>query len=415
MARNDPHIVGLDLGTTEVRAVIGEVTSSGRLEVVGIGRAESRGVRKAVVVNLEATTEAIRQAVEEAELMSGVQIDSAYVGIGGVQVKGHNSRGVIAVSRRNREIGRPDVDRVIEQARSIALPADREIIDVIPQEFTVDGQDGIVNPVGFLGMRLEAAVHLVSSPITARQNVITSVNRAGILVLDTVLEHWAAAEAVLTEDEKEFGTALIDIGGETTNLAIYHKGAVQHTAVLPIGGSHFTSDIAVGLRTPIPEAERIKRAFGCAISTLMDEDERASAVEVPSVGGRPPRLLSRQVLCEILQPRAEEIFSHVYDEIERNGFDRQLSSGVVIVGGGALMDGTIEIAEHVLDLPARSGMPRGIGGLSGEIASPTCATAAGLLLYGYRKQSGMGGIFTEAEIEEGRMGRLRGAVRKMFR
>jgi cell division protein FtsA len=415
MARNDPHIVGLDLGTTEVRAIIGEVVDDGRLEVVGIGRAESRGVRKGVVVNLEATTEAIRRAVEEAELMSGVQIDSAYVGIGGAQVKGHNSRGVIAVSRRNREIGRADVDRVIEQARSVALPADREIIDVIPQEFTVDGQDGIINPVGFLGMRLEANVHLVSSPITARQNVITSVNRAGILVLDTVLEHWSAAEAVLTEDEKEFGTAIIDIGGETTNLAIYHRGAVQHTAVLPIGGSHFTSDIAVGLRTPIPEAERIKRAHGCAISTLMDDRERSEAVEVPSVGGRPPRLLSRQVLCEILQPRAEEIFSHVFDEIEKNGFERQLSSGIVIVGGGALMDGTIEIAEHVLDLPARCGSPRGIGGLSGEIASPTFSTAAGLLLYGFRKQAGIGGIYTDSDGEDGRFGKVRGLVKRMFR
>jgi cell division protein FtsA len=415
MARNDPHIVGLDLGTTEVRAIIGEVVGEGRLEVVGIGRAESRGVRKGVVVNLEATTDAIRRAVEEAELMSGVQIDSAYVGIGGAQIKGHNSRGVIAVSRRNREIGRADVDRVIEQARSIALAADREIVDVIPQEFTVDGQDGIINPLGFLGMRLEAAVHLVSSPITARQNVITSVNRAGILVLDTVLEHWAASEAALTEDEKEYGTALVDIGGETTNLAIYHRGSVQHTAVLPIGGSHFTSDIAVGLRTPIPEAERIKRAFGCAISTLMDDHERSMAVEVPSVGGRPPRLLSRQVLCEILQPRAEEIFSHVYEEIEKNGFERQLSSGIVIVGGGALMDGTIEIAEHVLELTARCGSPRGIGGLSGEIASPEFATAAGLLLYGYKRQSGAGLVYSDAELEGSRTGRLRGMVRKLFR
>jgi cell division protein FtsA len=414
MPRNEPHIVGLDLGTTEVRAIIGEVGDGGRLEVVGIGRAESRGVRKGVVVNLEATTEAVRKAVEEAELMSGAQIDSAYVGIAGAQVRGHNSKGVIAVSRRNREIGRADVDRVIEQARSIALAADREIIDVIPQEFTVDGQDGILNPVGFLGMRLEAAVHLVSSPITARQNVITSINRAGILVLDTVLEHWAAAESVLTEDEKEYGTAIIDIGGETTNVAIYQRGAVQHTAVLPVGGSHFTSDIAVGLRTPIPEAERIKRAYGCAISTLMDDRERSTAVEVPSVGGRPPRLLSRQVLCEILQPRAEEIFSQVYEEIERNGFDRRLSSGVVIVGGGALMDGTIEIAEHVLDLPARCGTPRGVGGLSGEIASPTFATAAGLLLYGYRKQRGVAGIYSEQDASEGAAGRLRGLVKRLF-
>lgn len=415
MGRNDPHIVGLDIGTTEVRAIVGEVTEGGRLEIVGIGRAESRGVRTGVVVNLEATTDAVRRAVEEAELMSGLSIDSVYVGIAGAQVKGHNSRGVIAVSRRNREIGRADVDRVVEQARSIALPADREIIDVIPQEFTVDGQDGILNPIGFLGMRLEAAVHLVSSPITARQNVITSINRAGLFVQDTVLEHWASAEAVLTDDEKEFGTALVDIGGETTNLAVYRKGAVQHTAVLPIGGSHFTSDIAVGLRTPIPEAERIKRAYGCAISTLLDDRERATAVEVPSVGGRPPRLLSRQVLCEILQPRAEEIFSHVYDEIEQHGFDRQLSSGVVIVGGGALMDGTIEIAEHVLDLPARCGVPRGVGGLTGEIASPTCATAMGLLLYGYRKQTGAAGIYSESVAENGTVGRLRGIVRRVFR
>ena len=386
MSKGTKHIAALDIGTTEVRAVVGEITESDTLEIIGIGRAPSRGVRKSVVVNIEATVDAIKHAVEEAEMMSGLPIDSAYVGLGGVQVRGINSRGVIAISRRNRDITEEDVYRVIDQARAVSVPTDREIIDVLPQEFTVDGQDGIGNPIGFLGMRLEASVHVVTSPITARQNVITSVNRAGIMVTDTVVNHIAGGESTLTQDEKEYGAAVIDIGADITNLTVFYRDAVRHTAVFPMGGNHFTNDIAVGLRTPIPEAERIKQSEGCALAGLMAEGERVRMVEVPSVGGRQPRMLSRQILCEILQPRAEEIFSHAAEEVQRAGFERQILSSVVLIGGGSLMDGVVEMAEQVLDLPARHGLPDFVGGLTGEIDSPAYATVVGTLLYGFHKQ-----------------------------
>ena len=389
MPKGNRPIAALDIGTTEVRAVVGEITDTDQLEIIGIGRAASRGVRKGVVVNIEATVEAAKHAVEEAEMMSGLPIDSAFVSLGGAQVRGINSRGVIAISRRNRDITEEDVYRVIEQARAVSVPTDREIIDVLPQEFTVDGQDGIGNPIGFLGMRLDAAVHVVTSPITARQNVITSVNRAGMEVTDTVVSHVAGAEATLTPDEKEYGAAVIDIGADITNLTIVFRDAIRHTAVFPMGGNHFTNDIAVGLRTPVPEAERIKRSEGCALAALMADHERVHMVEVPSVGGRQPRMLSRQILCEILQPRAEEIFSHASEEIQRAGFDRQILSSVVLTGGGSLMDGVVEMAEQVLDLPARHGLPDFVGGLTGEVDSPAYTTVVGTLLYGFHKQMNM--------------------------
>lgn len=386
MAKGNKQIAALDIGTTEVRAIVGEVTDNDRLEIIGIGRAPSRGVRKSVVVNIEATVDAIKRAVEEAEMMSGLPIDSVNVGLGGVQVRGINSRGVIAISRRNRDITEEDVYRVIDQARAVSVPTDREIIDVLPQEFTVDGQDGIGNPIGFLGMRLEACVHVVTSPITARQNVITSVNRAGIMVSDTVVNHVAGSESTLSPDEKEYGAAVIDIGADVTNLTIFFRDAIRHTAVFPMGGNHFTNDIAVGLRTPVPEAERIKQSEGCALAGLIPDGDRSRMVEVPSVGGRQPRMLSRQILCEILQPRAEEIFSHALEEIQRAGFDKQILSSVVLIGGGALMEGVVEMAEQVLDLPARHGLPDFVGGLTGEIDSPAFATVVGTMLYGFHKQ-----------------------------
>jgi cell division protein FtsA len=411
MAKLSNHIAALDIGTTQVRCVIGEVTESDKLEIIGVGRAESRGVRKGVVVNIEATVDAIRQAVEEAEMMSGLPIDSVYVGLGGAQVRGINSRGVIAISRRNREINEEDVYRVIEQARAVSVPTDREIIDTLPQEFTVDGQDGIGNPIGFLGIRLEAAVHIITSPITARQNVITSVNRAGMMVADTVVNHVAAAEATLTPDEREFGAAVLDIGADITNLTIVYRDAIRHTAVFPVGGSHFTNDIAVGLRTPVPEAERIKRSEGCAMAALMAEHQRTQVVEVPSVGGRQPRVLSRQILCEILQPRAEEIFGLAYDEIRRAGFEQQVLSSVVLVGGGSLMEGIVEMAEQVLDLPARAGLPDFVGGLSGEVSSPAYATVVGVMLYGFHKQMNLKRIHS---LKNGAL-KQPGFFRRLFR
>jgi cell division protein FtsA len=380
------HLAALDIGTAEVRAVVGEINDSDKLEIVGVGRAPSRGVRKGVVVNIEAAVEAVKQAVEDAEMMSGLPIDEAYVGLSGVNLRGMNSRGVIAISRRNRDISEEDVFRVIDQARAISVPTDREIIDVLPQEFTVDGQDGIGNPIGFLGMRLEAAVHVVTSPITARQNVITSVNRAGVIATDTVVNHVAGAESTLTPDEKEYGAAVLDIGADITTLTIFFRDAIRHTAVFPMGGNHFTNDIAVGLRTPVPEAERIKHSEGCALGALIPDSDRSRMVEVPSVGGRQPRVLSRQILCEILQPRAEEIFSHAAEEIQRAGFERQILSSVVLIGGGSMMDGVVELAEQLLDLPARHGLPDFVGGLKGEIDSPVFATVVGTLLYGFNKQ-----------------------------
>ncbi len=389
MAKVNPHMVGLDVGTTKVRAVLAEVAGPERLEVVGVGTADSKGLRKGVVVNPDSAVEAIKRAIEMAEQMAGSTIDQAYVGLGGAHIKSYNSKGVVAVSRKNREITVDDIRRVIDQASAVSVPSDREIVDVVPQEFTVDEQDGIGDPLGMLGMRLEVAVHIVTSPITAKQNIVTSVNRSGIIVLDTVLEPLAAAEAVLTEDEREYGTALIDIGGETTKLAIFQRGAIRHTAVFPLGGNHFTNDIAVGLRTPVPEAERIKRQSGCALSHLLDENQRQSMLEIPSVGGQAARPLSRYTLCEILQPRAEEIFSQVHEEIQRMGFDGQISSGLVLTGGGCLLSGVPEIAEQILDLPARrGGAPKAIGGLSDEIASPEYATALGLVITGYRMRFG---------------------------
>lgn len=386
MTKGQRHISALDIGTTEVRLVIGEVNDNDELEVIGIGCAPSRGVRKGVVVNIEATVDAIKHAVEEAESMSGAMVERAYANIGGAQLRGTNSRGLIAISRRNREITEDDVYRVIDQAKAISVPSDREIVDVLPQEFIVDGQDGIGNPVGFLGMRLEAAVHVITSPITAKQNVITAVNRAGIEVIDTTINHVACTEATLTNDEKEYGAAVLDIGADITNLTIIYRDAVRHTAVFEMGGNHLTNDIAVGLRTPVPEAEKIKRSEGCAFALLMPEPERGRMVEVPSVGGRPPRMLSRQILCEILQPRAEEIFGLAADEIKHAGFEQQVLSSVVLTGGGSLMDGTVEMAEQILDLPARHGIPHIIGGLTGDLDNPAYATAIGTLVYGFHKQ-----------------------------
>ncbi|MCS6883804.1 MAG: cell division protein FtsA [Acidobacteriota bacterium] len=409
------QVVGLDVGTTRVRVVIAEV-NGGNIEVVGVGTANSKGLRKGVVVNIDSAVESIKRALEAAEQMSGTTVEQAYVGLGGAHIRSYNSKGVVAISRKNREITVEDIRRVVDQASAVSVPSDREIVDVVPQEFTVDEQDGIGDPLGMLGMRLEVVVHIVTSPITAKQNIVTSVNRSGIIVIDTVLDPLAAAEAVLTEEEREYGTALIDIGGETTKLAIFHRGAIRHTAVFPLGGNHFTNDIAVGLRTPIPAAERIKRQYGCTLSGLLSENERQSALEIPNVGGQSARSLSRYMLCEILQARAEEIFAQVHQEIQRMGFDTQISSGVVLTGGGCLLSGMREMAEQVLDLPARlGGAPKGIGGLSDEIASPEYATALGLVVVGCKSR--LGGVRSYLRTEtslRSRASRLREWIAGIF-
>ncbi|MFQ6081734.1 MAG: cell division protein FtsA [Candidatus Aminicenantia bacterium] len=397
MARKDNYLIGFDIGTKKTTVIIGEINEEQKIEIVGIGTADSKGLRKGVVVNLEATVEGIKKAVEEAELMAGVEIDSAYVSITGAHIKSFNSRGVIAVSGRNREITREDINRVIEQAKTVSIPPDREIIHVLPQEFIVDDQDGIKDPLGINGIKLEVNVHIVTSSVTSTQNLVTCVNRAGIEVEDIVLNQVATAMAVLTPDEEELGVGLIDIGGGTTDIAIFERGSLWYTSVIPIGGDNFTNDIAIGLRTPIPEAEKIKKKHGCVLSPLSEEEE---TIEVPSVGGRKPRILSRQILVDIIQPRAEEIFRLINDEIKKMGYEKSLNSGIVLTGGGALLDGLEEIAEEIFDLPVRRGNPRGVLGLIDRVNSPDYATSIGLLLYGYKqrltrglKRSGKKGFF----------------------
>jgi cell division protein FtsA len=381
MAKSERYVVGLDIGTTKITCVVAEVRENGAVDVVGLGEAPSRGLRKGVVVNLDATVEALKGAVEDAEVMAGVQVDSAVVGIAGGHIRSFNSRGVVAVSGRDRTVGKEDLRRVLEAARAVSIPQDREILHVTPQEYVLDDQNGIASPLGMTGTRLEANVHIVTAATPSVQNLVTCVNRAGIEVRDTVLEQLASAEAVLSADEKELGVALIDVGGGTTDLAIFEKGSLWHTAVLPVGGDHFTNDLAVGLRSPIPDAEKLKRKYGCALAAMVEDDD---PVEVPSVGGRKPRVLSRQVMAEILQPRAEEIFTLIHEEIVRAGFEKLLNAGVVLTGGGCLLPGMAEVAEQVFDLPVRRGTPGGAGGLMQPASGPQFATAIGLALYGAR-------------------------------
>jgi cell division protein FtsA len=396
VGRKDRYLVGLDVGTSKVCAIVGELVEDNGVDVVGIGVAESRGIRRGVIVNLEAAVESIKKAIEEAELMAGVEIDAVHLSMAGPHIKGFNSRGVIAVAGKSREITRDDVRRAIEAAKAVSLPAGREILHVLPQDFVVDEQDGIGAPVGMTGARLEVNVHIVTSSATATQNIVSCVNRAGVHVIDTVIEQIAAAESVLTPDEKELGVALVDIGGGTTDIAIFERGSLWHTAVIGVGGDHFTSDIAVGLRMPIPDAEKLKRKCGCALSAMVEEDE---TMDVASVGGRRPRVMARRILSEILQPRAEEIFHLVWDEIRRAGYEKSLNSGIVLTGGGAILEGMPEIAEQIFDLPIRRGAPAGVGGLADHVGSPSFATPVGLVLYGQRNQiveatraSGVGAI-----------------------
>jgi cell division protein FtsA len=381
VSRTERYIVGLDVGTSKVSAIVGESLDDGSLEIVGIGVAESKGIKRGVVVNLEAAVEAIKKAIDEAELMAGVEVDSVHLALSGPHIKGFNSRGVIAVAGKNREITRDDVKRAIDAARAVAIPTGREILHVLPQDFVVDEQDGIDKPIGMTGARLEVNVHIVTGASSSTQNVVACVNRASVTVQDTVVEQLAASEAVLTKDERELGVALVDIGGGTANVAIWERGSLWHTGVVPVGGDHFTNDIAVGLRTPIPDAEKVKRKYGCALTAMVDEDE---TIEVASVGGRKPRVMARRILSEILQPRAEEIFHLVWDEIRRAGYEKSLNSGIVLTGGGAILEGMPEIAEQIFDLPVRRGSPIGIGGLSDHVSSPAFGTPVGLVLYAHR-------------------------------
>jgi cell division protein FtsA len=372
-------VVGLDIGTTKICCIVGEAKEGG-LAVIGIGQHPSRGLRKGVVINIESTVASIKRAVEEAELMAGCEIGAVYAGIAGGHIRGFNSQGVVAV--RDKEVRPSDVARVIDAARAINIPQDREIIHVLPQEFIIDEQDGIKEPLGMSGVRLEAKVHIVTAAVSSAQNIIKCCARTGLTVADIVLEPLASAEAVLAEEEKELGVALVDVGGGTTDLAIFAGGAIQHTSVIPLGGNHLTNDIAVGLRTPMQEAERIKIQYGSAQVQMLERDE---TIEVPSVGGRAPRVLSRRILCEIIEPRVEELFQLVHREIQKAGQEDLLASGVVLTGGSTQLAGMAELAEEVLGLPVRRGAPRNVGGLIDVVKSPAYATAVGLLHYGLKQ------------------------------
>ncbi|HYC88856.1 MAG TPA: cell division protein FtsA [Thermoanaerobaculia bacterium] len=380
----DKYIVALDIGTSKVCALVGEIGDRGQLEIIGKGTSPMKGTRRGNIINLDQAVEAVKKAVDECEVMAGLQIESAYVGVAGDHIRSVNSRGVVSVMGKHKEIAREDIDRVIEASKSINIPSELELLHVIPREFVVDGQDGIHDPLGMTATRLEANVHIVTGARTHNQNVLTCVNKAGIAVQELVLEQLAAAEAVLTQDEREMGVLLMDLGGGTTDYAVFLEGNVIHTNVLPVGAGHFTSDISVVLRTPMEDAERIKKRYGCALASLVTEDD---PIEVPTVGGRAPKILSRQELTGILEPRAAEIAKLVYRDLEKVGLDKEIRSGVVVVGGGAEMDGIVEMIEQVFDQQARKGVPRGVGGLADTVGGPEWAAASGLLLWGLRDQT----------------------------
>ena len=370
-------IVGLDIGTSKVVTVVGELTAENTLEVIGIGSNPSRGLKRGVVVNIESTVQSIQRAVEEAELMAGCEINTVYAGIAGSHVRSLNSHGIVAI--RDKEVSRSDVDRVIDAARAVAIPADQRILHVLPQEFLIDSQEGIREPVGMSGIRLEAKVHLVTGAVSAAQNIVKCVQRCGLEVEDVVLEQLASSYSVLTEDEKDLGICLVDTGGGTTDIAVFRGGAIQHTAVIPIAGDQVTNDIAVSLRTPTQYAEEIKIKYACALSQLANPDE---TIEVPSVGDRPPRRLARQTLAEVVEPRYEELFSLVRDELRRSGFEELIAAGIVLTGGSAKMEGAVELAEEIFHVPVRLGLPQYVEGLVDVVRNPIFATAVGLLLYG---------------------------------
>ena len=380
----DKYIVALDIGTSKVCVLVGEVNDRGQLEIIGKGTSPMKGTRRGNIINLDQAIDAVKKAVDEAEVMAGLQIESVFVGVAGDHIRSVNSRGVVSIAGKHKEIAREDIDRVIEASKSINVPGELEILHVIPREFVVDGQDGIHDPLGMTAARLEANVHIVTGARTHNQNVLTAVNKAGIAVDELVLEQLAAAEAVLTQDEREMGVLLMDIGAGTTDYAVFLEGNVVHTNVLPVGAGHFTSDISVVLRTPMEDAERIKKRYGCALSSLVTEDD---PIEVPTVGGRAPKILSKHELTGILEPRAAEIAKLVFRDLEKVGLDKEIRSGVVLVGGGAEMDWMVEIVEQIFDQQARKGVPRGLGGLADTVNGPEWAAPAGLLLWGFRERA----------------------------
>ncbi|MGE3153930.1 MAG: cell division protein FtsA [Nitrospiraceae bacterium] len=411
MPKREQILVGLDIGTTKICAIVAEITETGSLNVIGVGSSPSRGLRKGVVVNIESTVESIKKAVDDAELMAGVEIHSVYTGIAGGHIAGENCKGVVVLKKQ--EVTREDVQRAIDSARTMAvIPQERRVLHVLPREFMVDDQDGIRDPVGLLGTRLEVNVHIITGAVTSAQNLIKGVNRAGLDVVDIVLQPLASSEAVLSPEEKELGVAMVDFGGGTTDLAIFLDGSVRHTAVLPLGGQNLTKDLAIGLLTSQSEAEKIKLQYGIARADLLQGHQM---VEVPSVGERPARMFTRRDIADILEPRVEEMFELVRREIARAGYEGMLGAGVVLTGGTSLLEGMLDAAEKLLNLPARRGVPGGVGGLRDIVSNPIYSTGVGLLLHArqHAEAQELAGIGSGGPIK-GALSRLVGKLTDIF-
>jgi cell division protein FtsA len=386
-------IIGLDIGTNKVVAIVGEENVDGDLEIIGIGSTASRGLKKGVVVNIESTVQSIQRAVEEAELMAGCEIDAVYAGIAGSHIRSINSHGIVAI--RDREVFPQDLERVIDAAQAMAIPADQKILHILPQEYVIDAQEGIKEPLGMSGVRLEAKVHLVTCAVNAAQNIEKCIERCGLKVNDIILEQLASSYSVLTDDERELGVCLIDIGGGTTDIAVFTHGAIRHTHVIPIAGDQVTNDIAMALRTPTQNAEEIKIKYACALTQLARAEE---TIKVPGVGDKPARELSRQALADVVEPRYDELFTLIQAELRRSGFENLIAAGIVLTGGASKMEGVIELAEEIFHMPVTLGSPRNVAGLKDIVRNPVYATGVGLLMYGQ-----------EREEEQPRRGRGRGA------
>jgi cell division protein FtsA len=401
---NEPNrIVGLDIGTNKVVAIVGEVNADGDLEIIGIGSHGSRGLKKGVVVNIESTVQSIQRAVEEAELMAGCEIDSVYAGIAGSHIRSINSHGIVAI--RDREVFSQDLERVIDAAQAMAIPADQKILHILPQEYVIDTQEGIKEPLGMSGVRLEAKVHLVTCAVNAAQNIEKCIERCGLKVNDIILEQLASSYSVLTDDERDLGVCLVDIGGGTTDIAVFTDGAIRHTAVIPIAGDQVTNDIAMALRTPTQYAEEIKIKYACALTQLARLEE---TIKVPGVGDKPARELSRQALAEVVEPRYDELFTLIQAELRRSGFENLIASGIVLTGGASKMEGVIDLAEEIFHMPVTLGSPRNVEGLKDIVRNPVYATGVGLLMYGREREQ------EQPRRRRGRSGGLLTAIKKWF-
>jgi len=401
---NKDLMVGIDIGTSKVVAIVGEVTSDGKINIVGLGSHPSQGMKRGVVVNIESAVNSIQTAVEAAELMSGCQIYSAYTGIAGSHIRSINSHGIVAI--RDREVTQSDVDRVIDAAKAVAIPADQKILHILPQEYIIDSQDSIREPIGMSGVRLEAKVHIVTGAVSAAQNIVKCLKRCGLMASDIVLEQFASSQSILGEDEKELGVCMIDIGGGTTDIAIFTDGSIRHTAVIPIAGDQVTNDIAIALRTPTRNAEEIKLKYACALQDLADTNQM---IDIPTIGDRPGRHLSKRALAEVVEARYEELFTLVSAELRRSGLEDLMAAGIVLTGGASKVEGAVELAERVFKMPVRLGAPQFVTGLSEVVNNPIYATGVGLLLYGMQQRDNPGENLMQPGLKS-----LWGRMRKWF-